>query len=131
MPSRASALCHETSCHEPNTPVSELLGRISIELSDIAAQVERLHPLVSAQSGQPATSDALYAQALQSFDHIEQKLRCLAGYLNGLGAATAPGWQLDPQAALAAITLSDLASRLAGENSAPQSSAPAGDFELF
>ncbi len=131
MPSHASALCHETLCHEPHTPVSELLGRVSIELSDIAAQVERLHPLVSTQNGQLATNDPHYAQALQSFDHIEQKLRCLAGYIADLGAATAPSWQIDQQAALAAITLSDLASRLAGENSAPQGSASSGDFELF
>ncbi|WP_395448879.1 hypothetical protein ACHMW7_29535 [Aminobacter sp. UC22_36] len=111
--------------------MSELLGRVSIELVDIAAQVERLHPLVSAQSGQLAAGDPHYAQALQSFDHIEQKLRCLASYLNDLGAAAAPGWRLEPHAALAAITLSDLASRLAGQNSEPLRSASPGDFELF
>ncbi|CAN7670824.1 hypothetical protein LJR007_001755 [Aminobacter sp. LjRoot7] len=111
--------------------VSDLLGRVSTELNDIAAQVERLHPLVSAQSGQLAANDPHYAQALQSFDHIEQKLRCLAGYLDGLGAASTPSWQLDPHAALAAITLSDLASRLAGQNSSSLSAAPSGDFELF
>lgn len=126
MPSRASALCHETP-----VSVSELLGRVSTELNDIAAQVERLHPLVSAQSGQLAANDPHYAQALQSFDHIEQKLRCLAGYLDDLSAGAAPGWQLDPHAALAAITLSDLASRLAGQNSGPLNAASSGDFELF
>lgn len=108
-----------------------MLGRVSVELNDIAAQVERLHPLVSAQGGQLAASDPHYAQALQSFDHIEQKLRCLAGYIEDLGAATAPGWQIDQQAALAAITLSDLASRLAGHDSGPLNAASSGDFELF
>jgi hypothetical protein len=112
-------------------PVSELLGRVSTELSDIAAQVERLHPLVAAQSGQLAATDPHYAQALQSFDHIEQKLRCLAGYLYEIGTGTSPVWQLDPQAALAAITLSDLAARLAGQTSEQPNAAPSGDFELF
>lgn len=109
-----------------------MLGRVSVELNDIAAQVERLHPLVSAQSGQLVAGDPHYAQALQSLDHIEQKLRCLVGYLDDLGAAAAPSWRLNPHAALAAITLSDLASRLAGQNSEPLRSAPPpGDFELF
>lgn len=126
MPSRATALCHETL-----VPVSELLGRVSSELNNIAAQVERLHPLVSARSSQLAGSDPHYAQALQSFDHIEQKLRCLAGYLDEIGTGMSPVWQLDPQAALAAITLSDLAARLAGQTSEQPNAAPSGDFELF
>lgn len=126
MPSRATALCHETL-----VPVSELLGRVSSELNDIAAQVEMLHPLVSAHRSQLAVGDPHYAQALQSFDHIEQKLRCLAGFLDEIGAGTSPVWKLDPQAALAAITLSDLAAQLAGQSSAQPNAAPSGDFELF
>lgn len=126
MPSHASALYRETA-----VPVSELLGRVSSELNDIATQVERLHPLVSAHVGQLAGDDLHYVQALQSFDHIEQKLRCLAGYLDDLSTTAAPAWQLDPQAALAAITLSELASRLGGQTAAPANAAPSGDFELF
>lgn len=115
------------------TPVIDMLGRVSVELHDIAAAVERMHPLVLAQSGQVASNDPHYLHALQNFDHIEQKLRCLAGFLDNLGASSAPGWQIDPRMALAAITLSDLASRLAGQESKPQLQdvSSVGDFELF
>lgn len=115
------------------TPLAELLGRASAELGDIAAAVERMHPLVQAQTQQTAAHDPHYLQALQSFDHIEQKLRSLAGFLADLAGATAPDWQLDPQAALAAITLSDLAARLAGDAplAAPQNATSGGDCEMF
>lgn len=125
MPLRASMLPQPTL-----TPVAEMLGRVSSELQDLAAQVERLHPLVSAQGGQ-ASSEPQLVQALQSFDHIEQKLRCLAGFLADLGDAAAPGWQLDPEAALVAVNLSELATRLAGRRSLAQDDASFGDYELF
>lgn len=75
--------------HPTLTPVTDMLGRVSLELHDIATAVERMHPLVSAQSGQAALQDPLYLQALQCFDHIEQKLRCLAGFLQDLTQAAA------------------------------------------
>ncbi|PWK76254.1 hypothetical protein [Aminobacter sp. AP02] len=114
------------------TPVTDMLGRVSVELHDIAAAVERMHPLVSAQSGQATMHDPTYLQALQGFDHIEQKLHCLAGFLADLKQAVPPGWQLDLTSALAAITLSDLASRLAGEDAQiAQDASSFGDYELF
>ena len=125
MPLRASMLPQPTL-----TPIAEMLGRVSSELQDLAAQVERLHPLVSAQGGQ-ASSEPQLVQALQSFDHIEQKLRCLAGFLADLGDAAAPGWQLDPEAALVAVNLSELATRLAGTRPLAQDDASFGDYELF
>lgn len=125
MPLRASMLPQPTL-----TPIAEMLGRVSSELQDLAAQVERLHPLVSAKGGQ-ASSEPQLVQALQSFDHIEQKLRCLAGFLADLGDAAAPGWQLDPEAALAAVNLSELATRLAGRRPLAQDDASFGDYELF
>ena len=125
MPLRASVLPQPTL-----TPVTEMLGRVSSELQDLAAQVERLHPLVSAQN-RLASSEPKLVQALQSFDHIEQKLRCLAGFLADLGDAAPPGWQLDQEAALAAVNLSDLASRLAGQETLVPDDASFGDYELF
>lgn len=113
----------------PLTPVTDMLGRVSAELQDIAAAVERMHPLVSAQ--QAISQDPGYLQALQSIDHIEQKMRCLAGFLTGIAQAAAPGWQIDPRAALAAITLSDLAMRLGGGEPTAQEASSFGDFELF
>lgn len=115
------------------TPLAELLGRASAELGDIAAAVERMHPLVQAHTQQTSAHDPHYLQALQSFDHIEQKLRSLAGFLADLARASGPGWQLDPQAALAAITLSDLAARLAGHApfASTQDATSAGDCEMF
>ena len=128
MQSHASAYSRPTL-----TPVTDMLGRVSVELHDIAAAVERMHPLATAQGAQVAANDPHYLQALQSFDHIEQKLRCLAGFLADLGKAAAPGWQLDPHTALATITLSDLASRLAGQESRQhaQDASSFGDFELL
>ncbi|WP_378944795.1 hypothetical protein [Mesorhizobium sp. ANAO-SY3R2] len=123
------------------TPLAALLGRAGAELTDLAAAVEQLHPLVSAHAQQaaPATPTASAPapknltpddiQALQGIDHIEQKLRALAGFLSDLAKTAAPDWQLDAHQALAAITLSDLASRLAGNKTTQD--AAAGDFELF
>ncbi|MDH6234051.1 hypothetical protein M2281_004665 [Mesorhizobium soli] len=107
------------------TPVPALLARLSTELNDMAAEVNRLYPLAIAT----ATPDPDYLQALQGIDHIEQKLRALAGFLADLTKAAAPDWQLDAQPALAALTLSDLATRLAGHT--PHPAANDGDCELF
>lgn len=119
--------------HPALTPVTDMLGRVSGELEHIAAAVERMHPLVSAQNSQAAAHDPHYLQALQSFDLIEQQLRSLAGFLANLNKVAAPDWQLDPRMALAAVTLSDLASRLAGREPAPlaQDASVFGDFEFF
>ena len=86
----------------------------------------------SAPDRHPAP-DLDYMQALQGIDHIEQKLRALAGFLADLARATAPDWRLDAQPALAAITLSDLAARLAGHATLPtaQDAASSGDCEMF
>jgi hypothetical protein len=128
MPTHASA--------EPAlTPVPDLLGRVSAELRDMAAGVDRLHTLAGALAGAGdgnAARDHAYLQALQSADLIEQTLRGLAGFLADLAQAAAPGWHIDAHNALAAITLSDLAARLA----APPQPAPAqqelnGDCEFF
>ncbi|WP_378945756.1 hypothetical protein [Mesorhizobium sp. ANAO-SY3R2] len=134
----------QASQHLNLTPLAALLGRVGAELTDLAAAVEQLHPLVSAHAQQaaPATPTAGAPapknltpddiQALQGIDHIEQKLRALAGFLADLAHAATPDWQLDAQPALAAITLSDLASRLAGNTTlTPAQDAAAGDCELF
>lgn len=120
--------------HPALTPVTDLLGRVSGELEDIAAAVERMYPLVSAQNAQAAMpADPAYVQALQGFDLIEQQLRGLAGFLANLKKVAAPEWQLDPRMALAAVTLSDLASRLAGREPMPpaQDTSCFGDFEFL
>lgn len=110
MPPHASA--------EPAlTPVADTLGRVSAELRDMAAVVNDLHVLAGAQNA--AAPDHAYLQALQSVDLIEQKLRGLAGFLADLAQAAAPDWRIDAQAALAAITLSDLAARLTGHAPLP------------
>jgi hypothetical protein len=108
-------------------PVPALLERVSAELKEMAAEVNRLHPLAGANA--VATPDPDYLQALQGIDHIEQKLRALAGFLAALTPAAAPAWQLDAQKALAALTLSDLATRLAGDTVHEPSRD--GDCELF
>lgn len=126
MPPHASA--------RPALPVADLLGRVSAELADIAAGVDRLHALAAAQDATTAAPGHAYRQALQSVDHIEQKLRGLAGFLADLAQTAAPDWQLDAQTALAAITLSDLAARLQGnppQAPAQQQPQPSGDCEFF
>lgn len=124
----------QASANPHSALLADLLGRAGAELGDLAAAVEQLHPLAAAlASNAPATAqDGLapdHVRALQGLDHIEQKLRALAGFLSDLARATDPDWRLDPRQALAAITLSDLASRLAG-NTTPHN-APSGECELF
>jgi hypothetical protein len=112
------------------TPVPALLERLSAELADMAQAVNRLHPLAAAQADKATSApDPAYLQALQGIDHIEQKLRALAGFLADLAPAAAPAWQLDPHHALAALTLADLATRLAGHT--PPEATNDGDCELF
>ncbi|PSJ50131.1 hypothetical protein, partial [Pseudaminobacter soli (ex Li et al. 2025)] len=100
------------------TPAAELLHRVSAELTAMAVDVNRLHPLAAAHTATAAGSatapDPDYLQALQGIDHIEQKLRALAGFLAAIAETAPPDWQLDAHQALAAITLADLATRLAG-----------------
>jgi hypothetical protein len=94
----------------------------------MAAAVNGLHPL-AANATATATPDPDYLQALQGIDHIEQKLCALAGFLADLATTASPDWQLDAHPALAALTLSDLAARLAGDTvHAPRHD---GDCELF
>jgi hypothetical protein len=111
------------------TPVPALLERLSAELADMAADVNRLHPLAAHGNVAATAPDPAYLQALQGLDHIEQKLRALAGFLADLAPTTSPTWQLDPHHALAALTLADLATRLAGHT--PPEATNDGDCELF
>lgn len=133
------------------TPLPDLLARVSAELADIAAATNRLHTLAAARTGDATgagagdgtgdgdgtgygnatAGDHAYLQALQSVDHIEQKLRGIAGFLADLAQAAKPDWQIDAQTALAAITLADLAARLKGQPPHPEPAAAAGDYELF
>lgn len=119
----------KASENAPLTPLAELIGRAGAELADLAATIERMHPLAAAHARHAAaTPDDI--QALQDLDHTEQKLRALAHFLSDIAGATSADWRLDPQQALAAITLADLAARLAGQK--PDNQTPtAGELELF
>jgi hypothetical protein len=114
-------------------PVAGTLDRTSGELRRLASVADSIQHIVSELLPEHRTSDITSLIELQRLDYLRQSIAGIADFLGALAATVPPHWSLDAKAASEAVTLSELALRLASMSEpAPGAHAsPAGDCELF
>jgi hypothetical protein len=105
-------------------PLARALGACAVELTDLAACVERLQHRLS-----PVLQTREVIQEAQALDLLTQSVDTIARYIEALALETPPEVSVNAAAAIANLPLADLTRRLLG---AP---APAvvdnGECELF
>jgi hypothetical protein len=110
--------------------MAQVLQALALELADAAREAERLQALAGALMRDGASAAAI--EDAQALDALTQRLSALAGLLARLGQNAPEDWRLDIAPALAALTLSDMATRISHPVETPsQAVAPTGDCELF
>jgi hypothetical protein len=114
-------------------PLADVLARSAAELADLADRTERLQDVMAELVRQCAALDDGATRDMQALDWIAQHLEGLASFLGMLSKEMAPGWRIDPNPALDALSLAELAHRLRGAPLAPSGPpiVAAGDMELF
>lgn len=123
------------------TPIGEVLSRVSHELAHLAGRLDHLESLVGPLIREAECRDPDMLRHVQGLDYIRQKLGGLADFLAALAPEASAAWLTDPSAAARVVTLADLASRLgfadANEACLPsgrdteEPGATWGDCELF
>ncbi|RAK57164.1 hypothetical protein [Phenylobacterium deserti] len=104
--------------------VAQAMEACASELSALARRCEALqHHLAPALEGTALVEEA------QALDLMTQTLGALGHYLSALADDVPADAMVDPRAAAAGVTLTDLAHRLIGHE-APGAGA-SGDFEMF
>lgn len=112
--------------------VPEIMRRVHVELVDLEAAMETLHPLVDLVSKVDGFKDPNHLRAVQGIDHMEQILVGLASFLSNVSDAASDDWQIDAGQAVRTITLGDLARRLRMKHAAAlEPAAIDGDLEMF
>jgi hypothetical protein len=114
-------------------PVAGTLDRTSTELRKLASVADGLQHLVSQMLPDHRATDIASLIELQRLDYLRQSIAGIADFLEALATKVPPHWSLDAKAASQAVSLSELALRLASEvdDGANAHVAPSGDFELF
>lgn len=114
-------------------PISEILSRVSAELSVFAGRVEELHCLVEKLDSNDGAIRTELLHSAQSIDIVEQGLSDLARFVAELSALTPADWRVEGQHAARNLKLAALAHRLASCEPQGASCAQhaAGEFELF
>lgn len=117
-------------------PVAGTLHRASRELRGLAGATDGIQCLVSELLLDHKSTDVTSLLELQRLDHLRQSIAGIADFLEALAAAAPPHWLLDAKAASQAVTVSELAWRLAPALDARlvhanAHSASLGDCELF
>ena len=104
--------------------VAQAMEACASELSALARRCEELqHHLAPALEGTVPMEEA------QALDLMTQTLAALGHYLSALADDVPADAMVDPRAAAAGVTLSDLAHRLIGTE--PAGAGASGDFEMF
>ena len=100
--------------------LTDTLERTTRELRAIAASVDELEHVVGAaltleRSDTPSNSHIL---ELQSLDVVRQRVAGIADFLEALNETIPQAWRVDAGAASRVITLSEMAARLGGAETA-------------
>ncbi len=113
-------------------PIAEILGRVGLELDELAKQLNHVQGLISPLVFKASSLEPGFLQEIQAVDHIEQKMICLSRFLTALGPLMQGHWVLDLSEASAVITLSELSRRLrSAEHIIEDDPHMSGDFEMF
>jgi len=110
------------------------LEGVARELNLLQSQILRMQDLCRAPDP-GAAFDTVVIRELQGLDLVAQRLEALSGFVLAVADATPFDAAINVTEALEAITLRDLAERLAaqasGQDHPDQSGSTAGDFDLF
>jgi len=111
----------------------DVLASLANELEHAGALCDRLEMLVTqlVRASRGETLEIALSEA-QTVDVLTQHLAALATFTRQLSAQAESGTSYDLTAAVAGVTLGDLANRLArSTNTLPGQSEDAGDLDLF
>jgi hypothetical protein len=110
-----------------------VLARSAAELADLADRTERLQDVMAELVRQCAALDDDATRDMQALDWIAQHLEGLSSFLSALSKITPPGWRIDTNEALDALSLAELAHRLRGGDPVAMDApvVASGDMELF
>jgi hypothetical protein len=112
----------------PFVPLSDLLGRVAEECSELALIADRLHSLASMVVAQSTSVEVI--TNLQAIDKLTQYLAAFAKlFANCANSPSASGWTLDLQPLLAEMTLGELVDRLSGH--VREQEEDSGDLDMF
>jgi len=116
-------------------PLFDVLGRVSAEIRDAAALIERLEPMLSTGRSTEFLQSPDHMRIMQGIDLAVQKTRGLAVFLDMLGAQLDADQLVDITNALNLVTLSDMKKRLRAtvdvKASCEASDKASGDFDIF
>jgi hypothetical protein len=126
------ALPKPAAFHGPAQSFANLSWGVAEELSGLRQQVDQLQSALSqvlASGGQALELDC--CEQLQTLDYLSQHLEGLAGFLSMLASERAAQTLVDPNRALASLTLSDLRERLMQSSCAQEVDDDDPSWELF
>ncbi len=115
---------------DPRTiPLPTLLSRLAEELGVLGGLAEDLQATIG-ELARSAATDAGSLRDVQQIDLISQRLQALSVFTDTIGEGLSGGWRVDASKALAAVPLSALAARLAGEEPV-LSERDSGELDFF
>jgi hypothetical protein len=125
-----------TEAHLPSpslVAMDAILTRVGHEISHLATTMDQFQSLVSPLVVAAGRQDRAFLREVQNFDHIAQKLSCLAEYLLVLASETSHDWMVDPNLASEVVTLAALSDRLSASSptGTAESAIKEGECELF
>jgi hypothetical protein len=109
-------------------PISDLLGRVSEECSELSLTADRLHSLASMVIAQSTSVEVI--TNLQAIDKLTQYLAAFAKlFANCAAVPNASSWTLELEPLVAELTLGELVDRLAGREREQEEDS--GDLDMF
>jgi len=123
-----------TAIHANNAslePLSAALHRAGVELDAVAQMVIDLEDVVGHAISAANSTRELQIEELQQLDRARQKIEGAAEFLRTLTQMLPAEWLIDAKHAARSVSMSDLASRLAGLTDAHLASPVPDDYEVF
>jgi len=118
------------NCASPaNTSLVNVLGALGDEFIELGRFAENLQSVMSPALMRLADDPDCHRH-VQMLDLLSQRLNALSSFVCSLGKSMPESWQINADAALKAVTLSDLAWRLQGIQTAEEHH-QAGKLEMF
>jgi hypothetical protein len=93
-------------------PITAILSRVALELTDLAKCVDRLHGMVENVRRDCIVEIGPFLQSAQNIDIVEQRLSCLSHFVSELCELMPSHWEVEGRVAAQNLKLAELARRL-------------------
>jgi hypothetical protein len=117
------------SAPPPATTLTSILAALGDEFQELGRFAEQLQTVLSPALLRIANDPDCHRN-VQMLDLLSQRLHALSAFVCSVGGTVPGDWEIDSSFALSAVTLSDLAWRLQGVQSAEEHH-QAGALEMF